>query len=177
MQETRKLKSDLSEYGNQVYDQLFLKRGRPGKIRIVELDLKCSESGYLRSIIFGNPGESKFDGLHLRGKFASRHFSYRAVQAILPVIKYPNCERNCPQQLYQRGNSTNQRTVFADNVSTNKEPVFAGQPWQFPSISRNKNKGRQNRDYTDVVKRGEINKQAGAELNVHTSNYWNPLNC
>ena len=47
--ETRKLKSDLSEYGNQVYDQLFLKRGRPGKIRIVELDLKCSESGYLRS--------------------------------------------------------------------------------------------------------------------------------
>ena len=81
-EDIRRLKSDLSEYGNQVYDQQFIKRGRPGKIKIVELDLKCSESGYLRSIIFGNPGESKFDGLHLRGKFASRHFSYRAIQAI-----------------------------------------------------------------------------------------------
>ena len=148
-----------------------------GKIKIVELDLKCSESGYLRSIIFGNPGESKFDGLHLRGKFASRHFSYRAIQAILPVIKYPNCERDCPQQIYQRSIWTNQRPVFDDKVSTNKEPAFTGQQWQSSRVSRNKNQGKQNRDYADIVRRGNKNQQAGAELNVPTSNYWAPLNC
>ena len=37
-----RLKSDLSDYGNQVYDQQFMKRGRPEKGGIVELDLKCS---------------------------------------------------------------------------------------------------------------------------------------
>ena len=84
--EIRKIRSDLSEYGNFVYDQIWLKRGRPDKIQIVELDIKCSQSGYLRSIIFGNQGEQRFDGVHLRGKGASRHFTYRAVQAIKPVI-------------------------------------------------------------------------------------------
>ena len=53
--------------------------------------------GMVMSLLFriqiGNPGESKFDGLHLKGKFASRHFSYRAIQAILPLIKFPNCEK------------------------------------------------------------------------------------
>ena len=55
--EIRKIRSDLSEYGNSVYDQIWLKRGRPNKIQIVELDIKCSQSGYRRSIIFGNQGE------------------------------------------------------------------------------------------------------------------------
>ena len=107
------------------------------------MDLKCLESDYLRRTIFGNPGETKFDGWHLRGTFASRHFSYCAVQAILPIIKFPNWERDYPQQIFQQGNWTNQRPVLDDKVSTNEEPVFTEQQGQFSR--RSKKHGGKNR--------------------------------
>ena len=86
--EISKIKSDLSEYGNRVYDQLMLRRGRPSKIQILELDLKCSDSQYLKNIIYGNPGDAHVDGVHLRGKASSRHLTYSAVQSLLPIIKH-----------------------------------------------------------------------------------------
>ena len=151
--EIRKIRSDLSEYGNSVYDQILLKRGRPEKIQIVDFDLKCSESGYLKGLIFGKPGEQRFDGVHLRGKGAKRHFTYRAVQAIKPVIRFP--------QKYQRCISTNQRRVLEQRPSANQKPV---------SVT-------QNRNYADIIRNGNSKKQAGASPGVPTHNYWNPLNC
>ena len=174
------IRSDLSEYGNSVYDQLLLKRGRPGKIQIVDIDLKCSASNYLKHLIFGNPDDARNDGVHLRGKSAGRHFTYRAIQVIKPIIKYPFCETNCPQQKYQRTNShsdqpsTNQRSGFGDKRSTNQRAAFSEQPWQFP---RTQTKKRQSRGYAEAVKIGNKNKQAEAALDVETSNFWNPLNC
>ena len=172
--EIRKIRSDLSEYGNSVYDQILLKRGRPEKIQIVDFDLKCSESGYLKGLIFGKPGEQRFDGVHLRGKGAKRHFTYRAVQAIKPVISFPRCEQDCPQQKNQRGISTNQRRVLEQRPSANQMPVSEDGPWQLPSASGRKT---QNRDYADIVRNGNSKKQAGASPGVPTHNYWNPLNC
>ena len=126
--EISKIKSDLSEYGNQVYDQIMLRRGHPSNIQIIELNLKCSDSQYLKNIIFGNPGEAHVDGVHLRGKASSRHFTYRAVQAILPIIKQ------------QRRVVTNQRPASDDSPSANHEPVFSQGP---------------NRDYADAVNGGK----------------------
>ena len=79
--------------------------------------------------------------------------------------------------MFQRGNSTNQRRVLDNNVAANKESVFAEQRGQFSRVSRNKKQGRSSRGYANIVRKENINQQAGAELNVPTSNYWAPLNC
>ena len=107
------LKSELSKFGNTVYDFQWLKKGSNSKIQILDINLDCSQSKYLKSIIFGNPGEPNYDGLHFRGKSAARHFTYRATQALKPVFMV--CGVNCPQEMYQehkRQNWTNQRTAY-----------------------------------------------------------------
>ena len=64
----------------------------------------CSDSLFLKQIIMGNPGSKLYDGVHLRGSEASRHFTYRAVQAIKPAVTNESVSghTNCPQARYQR---------------------------------------------------------------------------
>ena len=112
------IKSKLSIFANNVYDKLWLKNGCPTNIRIATLNLGCSDSEHLRTIIVGNPDSQSFNGIHLHGAHASRHFTYRAVQAIKSAIAYSyadSCTRNklgasfpqsenhinCPQARYQ----------------------------------------------------------------------------
>jgi hypothetical protein len=83
------IKSQLSKFANHVYDQLWLKRGSPPRIRVVELDLGCDNYPYLKDIIYGKQNDSKFDGIHLIGNAAKRHFTYRAVQAVSSIITEP----------------------------------------------------------------------------------------
>ena len=73
------IKSNLSQFGNSVYDQVWLKRGSPSNIKIVELNLGCKESPHLRKIIYGDQKHNAYVGYHLRGDFASRHFTYWAI--------------------------------------------------------------------------------------------------
>ena len=80
------IKSQLSKFSNHVYDQLWLKNGSPSRIHIVELELGCENSQYLKDIIYGQPQSPKYDGIHLVGNAASRHFTYRAVQVMLPIV-------------------------------------------------------------------------------------------
>ena len=87
------IKSQLSTYANSIYDQLWLKKGSPGNIHIVEVDLKCSNSRYLKSLIFGDPNTNYFDGVHLKGPGASRHFTYRVNQVLKPVLQRHNANR------------------------------------------------------------------------------------
>ena len=107
------IKANLSQFANSVYDQLWFKKGGPINIHIVNFDLGCDDSRYLKDILFGKPGEKSYDGVHLRGFAASRHFTYRAVQAIRPVIissrpvQTANFDRtdyhaDCPQTRLQR---------------------------------------------------------------------------
>ena len=66
-------------------------------------------------MIFGNPVSQQFDGVHLRIYGASRHLTYRAVQAIKPVLNnsvHPSkicagcipltSHQICPQAIYQQ---------------------------------------------------------------------------
>ena len=80
------IKSNLSEFANMVYDQLWIQRGCPERIHIVELGLGCENSPNLKDIIYGQPQSPNYDGIHLAGNAASRHFSYRAVQVMLPIV-------------------------------------------------------------------------------------------
>ena len=75
------IRQSLSEYANSIYDQLWLENGGPRNIHIITLhNMECF--GYLKDIIYGKNSDQNYDGIHLRGAAASRHFTYRAVSAI-----------------------------------------------------------------------------------------------
>ena len=82
------IKSQLSKYANSVFDQMWTKTGSPEDIKIVELELNVDKSRFLRDLIFGSENEKIFDGVHLHGRGSSRHFTYRAVQAVQKVLPH-----------------------------------------------------------------------------------------
>ena len=127
------IKAKLSNYANAVYDQLWTKRGCPENIKIRELELNVEKPGYLRNLIFGSENVKNFDGIHLQGRGASRHFTYRAVQTlkkILPQSRQPCRKENpqpdlstdshsdCPQARYQRQRRAELGKSYADVVKT-----------------------------------------------------------
>ena len=61
------IKSQLSKFANHAYDQIWLKRGRPTRIHIVDLELGSDKYQYLKDLIYGQPSDVKFDGIHLIG--------------------------------------------------------------------------------------------------------------
>ena len=90
----------------------MVQKGWPKNIHIINFDLGCDDSKYLKNILFGNPGENYYDGVHLRGTAASRHFTYRAVQAVRQAnlssrpkktanYDRPDYHSDCPQTRYQ----------------------------------------------------------------------------
>lgn len=86
------IKSQLSEFANTCYDQLWVKRGRPNNIHIVQLE-GLNSNNYLRKIVYGETKTRNYDGVHLRGQHAARHFTYRAVQAVKSLISEPSISR------------------------------------------------------------------------------------
>ena len=89
------IKQKLSEYGNQAYDQLLTKSNYSDKIHLVELNL-VQNSNYLRTIIYGSHDDPRFDGVHMITSESSRHFTYRAVQAIHPILQKMKVSRQPP---------------------------------------------------------------------------------
>ena len=114
------IKSELSNYANACYQQLWVKRGRPENIYIVQLD-GLDSSNYIRKIVYGETNKENYDGVHLRGPHAARHLTYRVVQAIKSIItgsseqqshrNNKDNHRDCPQAQFQsQRRSANQRT-------------------------------------------------------------------
>ena len=114
------IRRKLSNFANTVYDQLWFKHGRPNNIKIKTLNLGCSESQYLKKIIMGNPENQAYDGVHLRGTEAGRHFTYRAVQAISGAgfFRYAD-HSDCPQTKFQQRQS--QPNHGRNRMSTNTQ--------------------------------------------------------
>ena len=81
------VKPSLSAYANTIYDQCLLKAKNPQNIKLIEVDLKVENNGFLKDLIYGKQNSDTFDGVHLRGSGAERHFNYRVKQAIQPIIK------------------------------------------------------------------------------------------
>ena len=80
------IKPKLSEYGNKVYEQCLLKSNHSGRIHVVDLNLGAQKSKHLKDIIYGRQDNPIYDGIHLSGSEAGRHFTYRAVQALRPIL-------------------------------------------------------------------------------------------
>ena len=163
-----RIKSQLSEFGNSIYDQLWLRKGSPKNIQVLEFDLGCSgqNRSNLRRIIYGDPNSSYFDGLHLRGRGAQRHFNYRASKALKSALskyvednqkikamfaKSTNYHGNRPQPQYQRRKISEGLSVVRGN---NSQP----------------------KSYSDAVKSNNQSQTGPYTYAVPTSNYYNHLN-
>ena len=85
-QDILNIKSQLSTYANTVYDQLLLRSRYHSNIHVTEINLELEKSSYIRNLIYGDRISERFDGVHLRGDGASRHFTYRAIQAMKPIL-------------------------------------------------------------------------------------------
>ena len=81
------IKSELSEFANTAYNQLWRMSGSPQNIKIVDIDLQTQKYRNLRDLIYGSANSSNFDGVNLLGQGASRHFSYRLKQAFRPIMQ------------------------------------------------------------------------------------------
>ena len=168
------IKSKISIFANQVYDQLWLKHGSPARIHLVELPLGCDNSPYLKQMIYGNHGDDKYDGIHLAGRAAVRHFTYRAVQTLLPIIN-PATQTSKNVTRNFRGNNRaayRQQQLPAETWEQDYQHTNCEQAqYQRQSASGSHGVRTSNRKYSDVVK----NKDN--RYSVPTKNFYNPLNC
>ena len=168
------IKAILSKYANSIYDQLWTKSGSPQNIKIEELILDVEKPGFLRNLIFGSDSENIFDGIHLLGRGGSRHFTYRAgqaVQKILPHYRQPllrtslrdDNHTECPQARYKQ-----QRRLGSQSISkTNLEDY---NHTDCPQARYQKQRGPElGKSYADVVK-------SRYTYSIPTSNMFNPLN-
>ena len=89
--------------------------------------------------------ERKYDGIHLRGEGASRHFTYRAVNALEPILigrvrKFSpkDFHATCPQTLFQRQSQPGFRSGESDSFSQSESRY----PTQTYRQTENRNKSR-----------------------------------
>ena len=114
------IKAKLNHFGNSIYTSLWMQKGCPGNISIQDQKLDCQ--GELRGKRFGNPvphilNGKPFDGIHLRGKLGSRHYTNsmaRIFANCFPGIQInwranqsrdSNYHNSCAQTNYQQGQS------------------------------------------------------------------------
>ena len=122
-QDPLQIKQSLSEYSNSVYDQLWFENDGPKNIHIVSLD-KMECFGYLKDIIYGNTSQPNYDGIHLRGPEAVRHFTYRAVNAIKSVIHktgFSPRSSGLQSQLQRNYQTVNNKSSRLSNYSSNHD--------------------------------------------------------
>ena len=152
-----KIKSELSEFANRAYDQIWQKMGSPENIQIVDIDLKCSSSAHLRNLIFGHSDSENFDGIHMRGEGASRHFTYRTINALKQVIfsekrkeTYRNKSRAytqaksvpdddhsaCPQTVYQMWKKVEKNLHHKIPPAKSYRPRFNDNRYSVPTQNR-----------------------------------------
>jgi hypothetical protein len=136
----------------------------------------------LRELVFGKPNGGGYDGIHLRGEGAGRHFTYRAIQSMKSIItgkitqsaprfsgenknkfgksspaQSANYHADCPQ------------TVFDRRKHNYNKKAAAGNGNQTRQYNRNvqSEDNSQGRRYSDVV---------DGRYSVPTKNRFNPLN-
>ena len=168
------IKTNISKFANHVYDQLWLKQGSPTRIHIIELELGCDKSQYLKDIIYGEPNYPQYDGVHLVGPAAVRHFTYRAVQKLASIITKPSQPSFPAAHKYDhakfragKNDRNSPKTRGHQDGHTDCEQAR----YQHQSASGSHGVKRSSRTYSDVV-RNEDNR-----YNVPTNNTYAPLNC
>ena len=161
------IKQRISQYANKIYDQCILKSNHSSRIHVIEFNL-TQNSDYLKEIIYGQTENPRYDGIHLSGSESSRHFSYRAVQALKLILhtrsqskmrpshhsrgqseSFEQQERNseshghtnCPQAQYQRiqrGNRAHKSRHYESYASVVKSNTWGGQTYNSSIPTRNR---------------------------------------
>ena len=80
------IKQSLSEFANTVYDDIWVSRGRPSNIHIMDQNLKCE--GDLLSKRYGSPHGRSFDGIHMRGELAVQHYTRSMIDVFTSVFPH-----------------------------------------------------------------------------------------
>ena len=94
----------LSEFANDVLDDLWLRMGSPHKIVIGKQELECE--GELRFQRFGNPNFANYDGIHMRGKLALQHMTMTYINMLTGL--FPHLKKHVkPTQKNQYNQSGN----------------------------------------------------------------------
>ena len=149
------IKAELSNFANTVYDLEWTKIGSPENIHILDLDLEGS--GYFRDVVFGHYRSQKFDGIHLVGKSANLHFTYRVVKALkMKVFKLSDKlsdnydHTNCPQSNYIKS----QANKFPAYRRRGQSAADRNTGSTFPSHHFQAQHKQGYRSYSDVLKQG-----------------------
>ena len=99
-----------------------MKAGCPQSIKILEVNLNIEKPGYLKDLIFGSTHSKTYDGVHLKGHGACRHFNYRVKQILKPVVlAIERSTTGQSQSLSQQGRQTQGRrqVSYANMVESN----------------------------------------------------------
>ena len=169
------IKSKLSEFGNSFYDQLLIKSDYSYRIHLAELNL-LQNSKHLKAIIYGSQDDPRYGGVHMLASEASRHFTYRAVQVLRPILpkmkllrqQPPFSRKNHDGCLANKG--TNSRHLRSNHIYQQRQNF--SQSASSPGSERSKNL------YSEVLKetKNMRNKKNMNMFSVPTSNRFNPLN-
>ena len=111
------------------------------------------------------------------GREASRHFSYRVIQAVAPIITKPNQDKRMP--LFAR-NDRSERVLPANKENKRQDNYHQNCPQAvyMRQSATGSQSGRSGKSYSDVLKRNiHDRKETTQDYNIPTANYFNPLNC
>ena len=166
-QDILNIKSSLSKFANSVFDQMWTKRGSPNNIKIIELSLNIEESSYLRDLIYGSKSSQHFDGIHLHGPGASRHFTYRAVQALRSLLPHNGkpLTSTIPRPRTSRQTATKPEMGNHTDCPQARYQSHTDCP---QARYQRQHQVEQGRSYADAVR--------SYKYSVSTSNRFNPLN-
>ena len=84
-------KESLSRFANSVYDDIWMRKGRPSNICIADQKLQCD--GNLRTLRYGNRRYDNYDGVHMRGRLSTQHYTRSIIDvftAAYPELLIPN---------------------------------------------------------------------------------------
>ena len=133
--------------------------------------MKLSENeGYLRNLIYGTHENERYDGIHLAGGGSSRHFTYRAIQKMKPIISKPNTDKEVPSSF--RAQNANDDNKKDDHTNCQQQTY-----WDYMSQSASRSQRRRtDKPYSEVLK-GPSRTQGNSTFTLPTRNFFNPLNC
>ena len=179
----RSIKNQLSEYGNTVLSNLWLKNGCPDNILIRDQKLGCS--GELRNKRFGLIGNQGYDGVHMRGPLGSQHYTnatfriFQELDSKLLTKPFPKVQKS-----------------FSSNMTTKPPPLFPfpppgyadlyaknrsyGSKWQFPPAGNGGQWGTGNYSEHQDCPQTRYQQKAGSsnsgtEYTIPTQNRFQPF--
>ena len=92
-----KIKAHLSEYGNHILDETWLKNGANNKIVIAKQELENEPNMKIEA--YGDSSQLNYDGIHMRGKSSVQIMTRTFVKMLTDLYPHLKKQRSNSQQL------------------------------------------------------------------------------